>query len=88
MTTTPLTPAQQTKKDQADLKNRLAHHPPASEDHAKLHENMRAKATTLGNHIIKTLPPSRERSLALTHLQEALMWSNAAIAYGPDPLDQ
>lgn len=72
--------------DYADFENRTVHHPPKSEAHAKLHSDMRVAAQQHGAHIIGTLPPSRERSLALTALQECLMWCNAAIAYGPDPL--
>ena len=87
MTTTPRDP-KTTKADAAEFVNRTAHHPPKTEAHGQLHDTMRTKVGTLGKHIIKTLPPSRERSLALTALQEALMWSNAAIAYGPDPLEE
>lgn len=72
--------------DYADFENRTAHHPPKTEAHAQLHADMRAAVQKLGAEIIGVLPSSRERSLALTALQECLMWSNAAIAYGPDPL--
>ena len=35
--------------------------------------------------LMKTLPPSRERSLALTHIEEALMWSCKAVFVPPAP---
>jgi hypothetical protein len=31
-------------------------------------------------HMVQCIAPSRERSLALTKLDEALFWANAAIA--------
>lgn len=33
-------------------------------------------------HMVRCIAPSRERSLALTKLDEALFWANAAIAAG------
>jgi len=32
--------------------------------------------------VLEELPASRERSIALTHLEEALMWSNKAAVRG------
>lgn len=37
-------------------------------------------AHTLAERIMKSCPPSRERSLALTKLEEAVMWAKIAIA--------
>lgn len=37
-------------------------------------------ALDLGLVVLRNAPPSRERSLALTKLEESVMWANAAIA--------
>ena len=34
----------------------------------------------MAEEIVKHTPPSREQSLALTALEECVMWANAAIA--------
>lgn len=41
---------------------------------------IRADAASLAETIVKTTPESREQSLAITHLEEAVFWANAAIA--------
>ena len=43
--------------------------------------NLRAKMTEV-EQMIRYIAPSRERSLTLTKLDEALFWANAAIAAG------
>jgi hypothetical protein len=45
------------------------------------HKAIRAEHKKLAAIIIETVPDSRERSLALTALQDSMMWCNAAIAY-------
>lgn len=49
-------------------------------DQALIYEDIRADARYLAKLILASTPPSREQSLALTHLEEAVMWANAAIA--------
>jgi hypothetical protein len=44
------------------------------------YEQLRASAKSLAAMIIKDCPDSRERSLALTYLQQTIMFANAAIA--------
>lgn len=44
-------------------------------------QSIRDWARGLAGHIVSTTPPSREQSLSLTALQEAVMWANAAIAH-------
>lgn len=41
--------------------------------------NLRLKMQE-AEHMVRCIAPSRERSLALTKLDEALFWANAAIA--------
>lgn len=43
--------------------------------------NLRIKMQE-AEHMVRCISPSRERSLALTKLDEALFWANAAIAAG------
>lgn len=49
------------------------------------HSEARARMRTLALWVLDNVPASRERSLALTHLQSAMMWSNAAIAIHTEP---
>lgn len=42
-------------------------------------ENLRRRGHDLGMMILDTLGPSRERSLALTHLEETLHWAQRAL---------
>lgn len=44
------------------------------------YEALRSAAKDLARMIVESTPPSREQSLALTHLEEAIFWSNASIA--------
>lgn len=65
--------------DDDDLVNRFTYHPPKG-DQSKRYEEIRRQGLGLANLINEYTPPSREQSLALTHLEEAVMWANAAIA--------
>lgn len=62
-----------------DLVERYRHHPPTGEA-IEVHEQIRAKSLDFALWLRDTLPASREASLAQTALQEAAMWSNAAVA--------
>lgn len=59
--------------------NRFTYHPPKG-DQAARYNHLRAVARSLALDIASTCPPSRERSIALTKLEEAVMWANASIA--------
>ena len=63
----------------AELAKRFSYHPPNPTTVAK-YGGMREFFKGLAEHIIDTTPESREQSLALTHLEEAMFWANAAIA--------
>ena len=62
-----------------DLQNRFTYHAPKG-DQGERYVALRAAALTLAMDITAKTPPSREQSLALTHLEEAVFWANAAIA--------
>ena len=65
--------------DPADLANRFMFHP-ATEITGPKHDVWRAKCFELAAHMVATLPAGREKSLAVTALEECMMWGNAAIA--------
>jgi len=62
-----------------EIERRLGFHP-ATPDTVPLFEGNRNRAITLALNWDATLPDGREKALALTALQEALMWANAAVA--------
>ena len=61
------------------IRDVFRHHPP-SQENLKKHEQIREYmiATTVA--IAEMLPESRERSLFITHMQQAQMMANAAVA--------
>lgn len=62
-----------------DLNNRFTYHPPKG-DQAVRYSEIRREAHSLARVIDDMAPDSREKSLAITHLENAVMWANAAIA--------
>ncbi len=62
-----------------DIEKRFTHHVP-NEEKIRRHESLRTECKNLAFNLNSVLPDGREKSLALTHLEEVLMWSNAAIA--------
>jgi hypothetical protein len=66
--------------DVADLANRFKFHPASSEYVAQSHETIRATCGQFANALNGLLPEGREKSLAITKLEEVMMWSNAAVA--------
>ena len=65
--------------DTTDLVNRFTYHPP-KDGQAEQYEQIRATGLYLANLINAQCPESREKSLAVTHIEDAVMWANAAIA--------
>ena len=64
---------------QKDLDQRFTYHPPTNEKQ-EFYAQVRSKAKELAELIAAELPDRRERSLALTKLEEAVMWANACMA--------
>ena len=62
-----------------DIENTFTYHKPFGTQQDRYVE-IRAKAKELAEIIVKDTPVSREQSVALTHLQTAIMFANAAIA--------
>ena len=61
------------------IENNFVYHEPKA-DQPDRYVRLRAKAKELAYLIEELTPQSREQSLALTKLEEASMWANAAIA--------
>jgi hypothetical protein len=51
------------------------------------YQAIRDKAKELAYLIEKSVPDSREKSLAFTDLEQAVMWANAGIARNENPID-
>lgn len=62
-----------------DINNRFTYHPlkPGQPD---IYQDLRDEAKKLAYQINDKCPESREKSLAVTKLEEAIMWANASIA--------
>jgi hypothetical protein len=54
---------------------------PATPQTGPRHDAVRAESRQFAAWILENIPDCRERSLALTALQESMMWLNAAVAY-------
>jgi len=61
------------------LEKRFTYYPPKGTQPAR-YEKIRDSACDLAFIIDDLAPDSREKSLAITHLEEAVFWANAAIA--------
>ena len=62
-----------------DLTNRFTYHAPKDDQPAK-YEEIRNEARLFAVTIDDLCPESREKSLAITKLEEAVFWANASIA--------
>ncbi len=65
-----------------ELENRFTYHKPNSEK-IVLHENLRENCWDLAIILNEMLPESREKSLAITKVEEAMFWANACVARLP-----
>lgn len=62
-----------------DVANRFTYHAPAA-DQIPRYQELRNIGKELALSIVEFTPVSREQALALTHLEQAIMWANAAIS--------
>jgi hypothetical protein len=63
-----------------DLEKRFNFHPANTKEKKEAHERVRGICKDVAYFIKSNVPPGREQSLALTHLEEVMMWANAGIA--------
>jgi hypothetical protein len=70
---------QMTDQDKERLDNSFTYHP-LKGDQTERYGILRGKAQDFAELLMEMVPPSRERSLAITKLEESIMWANKAIA--------
>lgn len=68
-----------TVEEREDIVIRFTYHPPQP-GQPELYQKLRNEARDLALSIMESCPRSRECSLAITHLETAIFWANAAIA--------
>ena len=64
---------------QSDIDDRFTYHAPFG-DQPSLYGDIRAITKEAAEFYNDHCPESREKSLAITHLEEAVFWANASIA--------
>lgn len=62
-----------------DIENNFTYHAPKDDQTAR-YISIRERGKLFARLINELCPPSRERSLAMTKLEECVMWANASIA--------
>lgn len=65
--------------DIAELENRFTYHAPDPAK-ARAHETVRNTVRNLAVYLDSLLTDGREKSLVMTHLEEATFWANASLA--------
>jgi hypothetical protein len=68
-----------TAEDLQRLGNNFDHHSPKGQQGERYTE-IRSRCKQLAHFLHFECPPSRERSVALTKLEEVMFWANASIA--------
>lgn len=62
------------------LEHRFTYHAPRTPEIVTAHEQVRHVCHEAAGRLAAILPDGREKSLALTNLEQAMFWANAAIA--------
>lgn len=75
-----MTEARMPVSSNAMLENNFAYHAPKTSGVVEAHQSVRSLCLDLAKSFDTLLPSSREKALAFTKLEEAMMWANAAIA--------
>lgn len=65
--------------DKDTINRNFTYHPPKG-DQPKKYEALRGHGLDMAHTIEALCPDSREKSLAMTKLEEVVMWANASIA--------
>ncbi len=66
--------------NKAELVRRFNYHSPPNERVVEAHTFIRGQMQGAAEVVLDQTPECREQSLAVTHLEEAMYWANAAIA--------
>lgn len=66
-------------QDEYYLQNNFTYHAPWGNQQER-YKQLRDGARAYAEQVMLQVPPSRERSLALTKIEEAVFWANSAIA--------
>lgn len=68
-----------------DLTSRFTYHPPKP-GQPEIYQTLRAKALEFAELVVASTPAHcRELDLALTNIEQAVMWANAGIARSGEP---
>jgi hypothetical protein len=67
-----------------DLERRFTYHPALSDARQQHHTAVRLACHQAARLLVSACPPGRELALALTNLEQAMYWGNAALARSPD----
>lgn len=62
-----------------EIECRFTYHKP-QEGQPEKYEALRAKAREFAELVVELVPEGREQSLALTKIEEGVMWANAGVA--------
>lgn len=68
-----------------DIGHRFRFHPVDTLERRIGHERVRTMCGTLASELNDLLPEGREKSLAVTNLEQVMFWANAAIARNLTP---
>lgn len=71
--------------NQADINNRFAFHAATTEEKRDAHTSVRQQCRQLADFLNEKLPDGREKSVAITKLEEVMFWGNAALARDDQP---
>lgn len=63
-----------------DLENRFSYSAPKDEETKQKHETVRNTCLRVAVDFNNIIPEGREKALVMTHLEQVMMWANAAIA--------
>ncbi len=66
--------------DSQYIEDIFSHHPPKDQETVQKHEEVRVQIKLVAHDLNSLLPESPEKTLAIRHLQQAMMYANSAIA--------
>jgi hypothetical protein len=72
--------AQEQSKKIAEIVHRFGYHPANTDARIEAHEDIRALFCGVALEIDRLMPDSREKSVVMTKIEEAMFWGNAGIA--------